>query len=56
MEVLTLCNPYVSAPLESFLKMHHLCQKIVAITNVFGYTHLFLLCALDQHKKSEKKV
>ena len=35
--------------------MHHFSQKIVAMTNALVFTCLFLLFALEQHKKSEKK-
>ena len=32
--------------------MHHFSQKIVTITNFLVFTYSFMLCALDQHKKT----
>src|SRR4029434_1964959 len=44
----------ILAPLHFCQIMYHFSQKIVAITNVLVFTCLFLLFALEQHKKAEK--
>ena len=40
------------SPLHFRQVMHHFSQKIVTITNFLVFTYSFMLCALDQHKKT----
>ena len=42
----------VLSPLHFRQVMHHFAQKIVKITNYLVFTYSFMLCALDQHKKT----
>ena len=42
----------VLSPLHFRQVMHHFSQKIVTITNFLVFTYSFMLCALDQHKKT----
>ena len=45
----------ILAPLHFCQLMHQFSQRIVAVTNALVFTCLFILFALEKHKKSEKK-